>query len=516
MNLLAMLKIGPRLTVGFAIILVLMVALAVAGIGGVNKVFAGLKTVYEDRTVALAQLGEVRRGLLRNRAQLSDLLTDAEGARVAQIETEVRANLGLVDTQWKAYLATYLTPDEKTLADALDPALRAFAADAVEPMLAAAKAGNKDKLAALFGTALQPLSAKAELTLDKLVKLQVDVAAQEYESAADTKATLVSSSLALSVVAVAIGALLGWLIRRSIVEPVNRALELARTIASGDLTSDLVVSGRDEMAQLLQEMQTMTVSLRQIVSEVRNSAHSIATGSEEIANGSASLSQRTEQQAANLEETAASMEEMTAAVQQNADTVRTATQLAQHASGVAGKGGSVVGDVVATMADITASASKIADIIGVIDGIAFQTNILALNAAVEAARAGEQGRGFAVVAGEVRVLAKRSADAAKEIKSLIQQSTENVETGSRLVTEAGTTMTEIVDCVKRVADLIAEIGAATAEQSQGITQVGDAVSQLDQVTQQNAALVEESAAAAESLKHQAGSLTQVTSRFRVA
>jgi methyl-accepting chemotaxis protein len=248
---------------------------------------------------------------------------------------------------------------------------------------------------------------------------------------------------------------------------------------------------------------------------VRNASESIATGSAQIATGNADLSQRTEEQASNLQQTAASMEQMNATVKNSADTARQASQLATSASSVAEKGGSVVGQVVATMEDITASSKKIADIIGVIDGIAFQTNILALNAAVEAARAGEQGRGFAVVASEVRSLAQRSAGAAKEIKALISASVEKVETGSKLVGDAGSTMTDIVTQVRRVADLMGELSAAAVEQTAGIGQVSTAVGQLDQVTQQNAALVEESAAAADSLKQQAAKLSEVVGVFRL-
>jgi len=321
--------------------------------------------------------------------------------------------------------------------------------------------------------------------------------------------------LAFSAGAVALGAIGALVITRSITVPINRAVEVADLIGAGDLRATIDDAGRDETGRLLQALRAMNESLVKIVSQVRASSDSIATGSAQIATGNADLSQRTEEQASSLEETAASMEQMNATVKQNADTAQQATQLANSASNVAAKGGAVVSQVISTMDDITASSRKINDIIGVIDGIAFQTNILALNAAVEAARAGEQGRGFAVVAGEVRTLAQRSAQAAREIKALIGQSVEKVDAGSRLVSEAGTTMDEIVAQVKRVADLIGEIGAATREQTTGIGQVSEAVTQLDQVTQQNAALVEQSAAAAESLKQQAAQMTQVVGVFKL-
>jgi methyl-accepting chemotaxis protein len=339
---------------------------------------------------------------------------------------------------------------------------------------------------------------------------------QQSESEATQRNALALRFL-LSVVA--IGTLIGsgltyWIIN-GITGPLRSAVKVARTVADGDLTSRIETGRKDEIGELLGALHQMNESLQGIVGRCRSGIETIAAASGQIASGNQDLSARTEQQAASLEETAASMEELTSTVKLNADNARQANQLAATASGVALEGGAVVSRVVTTMGSIHDSARKIVDIIAVIDGIAFQTNILALNAAVEAARAGEQGRGFAVVASEVRNLAQRSASAAKEIKALIGDSMETVDAGSKLVNEAGNTMEQIVDSVKRVSDIMAEITAAGEAQSSGIEQVNQAIGQMDQVTQQNAALVEEAAAAAESLKEQAGNLTSVISVFKL-
>jgi methyl-accepting chemotaxis protein len=322
--------------------------------------------------------------------------------------------------------------------------------------------------------------------------------------------------LALGALAFMLATSSAWVVTRSITVPILQAMRVAETVAAGDLSSRIDVTTRDETGKLLGALKAMNMSLVRIVDQVRQSSDSIATGSGQIAMGNQDLSQRTEEQASNLQQTAASMEQLTSTVKNSADTARAANQLASSARDVAARGGVVVGQVVTTMGDITTASKRIADITGVIDSIAFQTNILALNAAVEAARAGEQGRGFAVVAGEVRNLAQRSAEAAKEIKVLIGDSVAKVEAGTRLVGDAGRTMDDIVAQVKRVNDLIGEISAATGEQTIGIGQISHAVNQLDQVTQQNAALVEESAAAAESLKFQADSLVTAVAAFRLA
>jgi methyl-accepting chemotaxis protein-1 (serine sensor receptor) len=341
-------------------------------------------------------------------------------------------------------------------------------------------------------------------------------AAQAAEAGAHADARqAVSLSLILMAAGFGAAVVAGIAISRAVTRPLQEAVQVARQVAAGDLTTDIVVASRDENGEMLQALKDMNHSLAGIVKQVRASSDTISTASAQIASGNLDLSGRTEQQASSLEQTAAAMEQQTATVRRNADNARQANQLAISASGVAVEGGAVVGKVIDTMGAIEQSANRIVDIIAVIDGIAFQTNILALNAAVEAARAGEQGRGFAVVASEVRTLAQRSASAAKEIKSLIEDAVRNVEAGSQLVGEAGATMDKVVESVGRVTEIMTEITEATSEQSRGIEQVNQAIADMDQVTQQNAALVEEAAAAAASLHDETAQLAQTVSVFRI-
>ena len=351
--------------------------------------------------------------------------------------------------------------------------------------------------------------------LAQMQKLNADHALKATEEAAQVFNVARASLLITLAVCVVLAGLLGVGITRAVTRPAGHAVRAARAIAEGDLTTEVPPGGKDEMGQLLNALRDMRDNLARVVSGVRSNAEGVASASAQIASGNNDLSARTEQQASALEETAASMEELGSTVRQNADNARQANQLAVSASTVAVQGGDVVAEVVETMKGINASSAKIADIISVIDGIAFQTNILALNAAVEAARAGEQGRGFAVVASEVRSLAGRSAEAAKEIKTLITASVERVEQGTALVDKAGATMTEVVASIRRVTDLMGEISAASTEQSQGVEQVGEAIMQMDQVTQQNAALVEEMAAAAGALNAQAGELVSAVAVFKL-
>ena len=375
--------------------------------------------------------------------------------------------------------------------------------------------GKKDEAIAKMNDECRPLLkalSKASSDYAAMAKTRSFTLVQEAASQYELQRKMLIAACLLALVA-AVAA--GLLVTRAITQPLSQALRMAESAASGDLTLQIDAPGNDEVSQLVSALGRMNKNLGEIVQQVRQSSDSIATGSAQIATGNADLSHRTEQQASSLEETAASMEQLNATVQQNAGNAAEANHLAQGASAVAIRGGAVVNQVVSTMKDINDSSKKIADIISVIDGIAFQTNILALNAAVEAARAGEQGRGFAVVASEVRSLAGRSAEAAKEIKGLISASVERVEQGTALVDQAGTTMAEVVSAIKRVTDLMGEISAASSEQSQGVSQVGEAVTQMDQVTQQNAALVEEMAAAASSLQTQANDLVQTVAVFKL-
>ena len=468
-----------------------------------------LGALYNDRVGSLEQLKHVGDGY--NDAVDTAHKVAAGSVSGAAGAAQVRAAQARVAQHWTEYTSSSLDQQELPLVKQAAPVMAN--ADAVlAGLVRLLDKGDIEGVRALAASQLYPAIDPLAETIDKLAVLQLAGAGAEYAAAQKLYTLVLWSTLAIST---AVAALASLRLIRSITGGIDTAVKVAQTVAAGDLGSQVVVDRRDEIGTLLTALKLMNESLVAIVSDVRQASESIATGSSQIANGNADLSQRTEEQASNLQQTAASMEQLTATVKHNADTARRASELADSASSVAAQGGEVVGQVVATMDGITDSSRKITDIIGVIDGIAFQTNILALNAAVEAARAGEQGRGFAVVASEVRALAQRSATAAKEIKVLIGESVGKVENGTRLVADAGRTMGDIVDQVRRVGTLIGEISNASGEQSRGIGQIGDAVTQLDQVTQQNAALVEESAAAAESLRVQADALTRTVATFRL-
>jgi methyl-accepting chemotaxis protein len=509
--------IGRQLTLAFGALMLLIVAVAAMGKLGLLQSNAALKSIYEDRALPLQQLAKVRFLSTRDRVLVMDAILHAKPETTAKRVKELDANRAAADAAWKDYMATAMTDEEQRLARDTEKAYRQFADEGLVAATNALRAGQYDAARAALDGKISPLNPVFSDAIGALVDLQVRVAKEEYDRAEASANRMSWSMLAVIAAAVLLGSALAVGITRSLVgrlgaEPGDLA-QVAERIAGGELSSDGRAPAR--AGSVMASMQSMREALARVVGSVRSGVDGVATASAQIAQGNSDLSSRTEQQAASLEQTAASMEQLTGTVRNSADNARQASQLAQGASNVAARGGEVVARVVTTMSDIQSSSRKIADIIGVIDGIAFQTNILALNAAVEAARAGEQGRGFAVVAGEVRTLAQRSAEAARQIKALISDSVQRVEDGSTLVGDAGQTMQDIVQQVQRVSDLIGEITAAASEQSQGIAQVGQAVTQLDQTTQQNAALVEESAAAAESLKAQAGRLAEAVAVFRL-
>jgi methyl-accepting chemotaxis protein len=514
MSLMKNAKIGKKITIVFSIVLLISTAITGIGLWQQNRATESTKelmalplakerlvsdwyrTIYggSRRTLAIAKSSDS--SLVQFFAEDSAQGSKEAGALLKQVEK-------LLTSPEEARLL-------KQVSDARDNYNKHKAAIAN-----AQKAGDAETANRVLTENFVPASAKYQGLLRDLLDMQrkaIDAQAADAQAAANASLRL---QVVLTVLMVLLVAACGVMLKTSIVAPLADAVEVARRVAKGDLTADVQVTSRDEVGQLLEALREMNLALRGLVSNVIQGTGSIADASEEIAQGNLELSSRTEQQAGSLEETASSMEELTSTVKQTSDNARQANQLAGTASEVAAKGGAVVAEVVQTMASIDASSKKIVDIIGVIDGIAFQTNILALNAAVEAARAGEQGRGFAVVAGEVRSLAHRSAAAAKEIKALIDDSVGNVEKGTALVAQAGQTMDQIVASVQHVTDIMGEISAATREQTLGIEQVNAAIGQMDHVTQQNASLVEEAAAASETMRQQSAALADAVRVFKI-
>ncbi len=509
------LKISTRLSMLIGITSLLMLVIGVFGLRGLDQTNAGLKTVYEDRTIALGILADIQAALLENRLALLSMVVNTTPEEVVRGTGDLEKNKALIDKLWANYKATKSTDEESKVAKELETNRTIFLAEGMAPTVAAVKAGNYDEAKKLSFEKVRPLYVVIRKDIARLSDIQVEEAKREFDEAQNrySLARLISWLLILGGAAFSIS--FGWVLIRGISRDLLQAVQATSAVEHGDLTFPIRADSQDEIGQLLNSLSGMQAGLVKVVANVRSGSEGVATASSQIAQGNNDLSARTEQQASALEETAASMEELSSTVKQNADSARQANQLAMNASTVAVRGGTVVGEVVETMKGINEASRKISDIISVIDGIAFQTNILALNAAVEAARAGEQGRGFAVVASEVRSLAGRSAEAAKEIKTLINTSVERVEQGTSLVDQAGTTMAEVVSAIKRVTDLMGEISAASNEQAAGVSQIGEAVQQMDQVTQQNAALVEEMAAAASSLQSQANDLVQVVGVFKL-
>jgi methyl-accepting chemotaxis protein len=507
------LTVKAKLFATLALTALVMIAVGVVGLSGTRSSNHDLDSIFSNRFMPTGWVGTLE-------SSERELLTKAEDAVIRQDAGAVRNVLAMVTDRkasnkelWEKLQATELTSKERTVADNFSR-YGAEVMSYVEDALLAAQGGTFDKAEALLIEKARPTYDKLNETSESLLKLQIEVA-QEMRTAAEAGFKRTTAIIIGAIVlGIALAGVLGLMLVRSIIGTLNAAVNVADRIAGGELGNNVRAESHDELGRLMDSLKRMDAKLVEIVGGVRGSAGAVGSAARELSHGNDDLSQRTQEQAAALEQTASSMEEMTATVKQNADNARQANQLAVGAREQAEKGGSVVHRAIGAMGEINASSRKIADIISVIDEIAFQTNLLALNAAVEAARAGEQGRGFAVVATEVRSLAQRSASAAKEIKDLINDSVEKVKVGSELVDESGKTLSEIMESVKKVTDIVAEIAAASEEQSAGIEQVNNAVNQMDSVTQQNAALVEEASAASKSMEQQSATLVSQIGYFR--
>ena len=502
--------------IGFVFTIVLAVAIAICAIGlwQMNRITASTRELMALPLTKERLVGDWYRTVYGGSRRLLAIAKSSDSSLVEFFAEDAANSTREVGVMLKKIEQLLTSPEEAKLLKQIAQTRDVYNGYKID-ITKAKKANDAEAANRVMTDKFVPTSKVYQDQLRQLLDMQrktIDDSAARIEAAAATSLHL---QMGLVVLLALLVAGCGVALRASIVKPLQDAIAVARRVAKGDLSGEIVVASRDEAGQLLDALRDMNAELRGLVTQVIQGAGHIAGASNEIASGNLELSSRTEQQAGSLEETASSMEELTSTVKQTSDNARQANQLAGSASEVAARGGVVVRQVIDTMGTIAASSHKIVDIIGVIDGIAFQTNILALNAAVEAARAGEQGRGFAVVASEVRSLAQRSAAAAKEIKVLIDASAASVQAGTELVGQAGTTMGEIVDSIRRVADIMGEISAATGEQTLGIEQVNEAISQMDQTTQQNASLVEEAAAASETLQRQAAELAAAVRVFKL-
>ena len=484
------------------------------GLGGMARANESARLIYQDELIPLTSINEVARGSLNNFISLSEAAFHKDDKAIVQQKLAEVAKAGATDAALLKKLgAGTMSPAVKKQWNAFESA-RGDVASSMTEITDALNQADDGANALLYSDVLPNVTImSAEMT--KLIDMQVDESRQHYESAVSSYQRIRLMTFAALGAGMLLAVLMAFFLIRSIVGTLNRAVLVANAISQGKLGHHIVTRRKDELGRLLEAFRMMDDRLTLTVGEVRRGSDAVSTAAQQIAHGNDDLSQRTQEQASSLEETASSMEQMTSTVKQNAENASHANQLARGAREQAERGGEVAGRAIIAMSEINASSSKIADIVGLIQEIAFQTNLLALNAAVEAARAGEQGRGFAVVATEVRSLAQRSAGAAKEIKGLINDSAEKVRSGSELVNQSGKALAEIVESVKKVTDIVAEIAAASQEQSAGIDQVNNAVMQMDEMTQQNAALVEEAAAAARAMQEQAGELTSQVGFFQL-
>ena len=509
-------KIGKRLGLGFAVILALSIVIAALGIWRLQAVASATQAMMDQPLAKERMIGDWYRNIYSGVRRTSAVAKSRDNALVDFFKEETTESTRVSGELQKKIEPLLTNDEEKQLFEKILVLRKAYLSSRDVIFKAKAESSPDEvKITEVLEKDFLPSAKLYQQEVEMLLSMQRKTIDELNASISKVASQSTQLILTLELLVLVFGVLSSVYLTTGITRPLETAVDVSRRVAAGDLSVEIVVKSQDESGQLLQALKDMSTSLRNIVGNVRIGTDTIATASSEIASGNLDLSARTEQQASALEETASAMEELTSTVKQNADNARQANHLAASASEIAVQGGSVVGQVIDTMGSINDSSKKIVDIISVIDGIAFQTNILALNAAVEAARAGEQGRGFAVVASEVRSLAQRSAAAAKEIKTLIDDSVDKVDTGSKLVEQAGATMEEVVASVRRVTDIVSEISAASQEQSTGIEEVNRAITQMDESTQQNAALVEQAAAAAQSMQEQSNKLAQLVSVFNV-
>ena len=507
-------RIGARLALGFGAVLAVMIVVSFGGTWLGKKSRDELAAVMAASAEKQSVAAQMKALTLEQSATIRNIGLHTD-IKAMQMDEDRARRLGKMYDEAREKMARLVTtPAERDLIDSLNKSDQALDKP-VAQALGLATGFRNEEAAAVLMNEVDPVIQKSLFDLNRLIEIQQKAAETAVNAAIVNGDRIAATTYIVDVIVLALAVLIAWTTTRSITGPLRDSVAVAKRVAAGDLTSRIVLSGRDEATDLLHALRDMNDGLGRMVEQIRTGAESIAVGANQVAAGNQQLSSRTEEHASSLEETASTLEEFTTTVKQNADHARSASQLAGSAAATAEKGGEVVNKVVATMQEVTQSSKRIGDIVAVIDGISFQTNILALNAAVEAARAGEQGRGFAVVASEVRSLAQRSAESAKEIRALIENSVGRVETGARLVEQAGKTIEELVVSVRKVAEIVTEIASASHEQSSGIEQINKAITQMDTVVQMNASLVEEATAAATSMAGQAQGLARAVAQFRV-